>query len=168
MSTFKIGDIVEVVGKDLNFIGQQGRVVAITSDAENGYTVHVWHGTECDHLLDYRERRLLDPGTAKEPPTAERYAGDPRTQRYVDADLTRVDDWKPRIVADRLFGNNYHSIRLYEPSIACCVCDCNVPVQKERTFFNLWGLVMILTTCEDCHQRNHGKCGDSLTFKVRC
>lgn len=165
MSTFKIGDIVEVTGCDLNFCGQQGQVVAITSDGDTGETIHVWHGAECDHLLDYEERRLLDPSTVKEPPNADRYRRDSRVQRYVDADLARQDEWKPEIVAKRLFGDSWYRIQHYAPSISCCVCDRNMPVQEGRTFFNLWGLVMVLTTCEDCHRRNHGVCGDSLIIK---
>lgn len=163
MSTFKIGDIVEVVGKDLNFRGQQGQVVAITSDAENGDTVHVWHGAECDHLLEYHERQLLDPSTAKEPPTAERYARDSRTQRYIEADLTKVDGWNPEIVANRLFGGHWHSLTVLRPTAHCHIKGCGNPVQKKQTFFNCNGLVMVLTTCEDCHRRNHGVCGDDFS-----
>ena len=162
MSTFNIGDIVQVTGLELNFRGQQGQVVAITSNGETGETIHVWHGAECDHLLDYQERRLLDPGTAEVPPSDERYMGDSRTQRYVEADLTCVDEWKPEIVAKRLFGDRWHRILLYH-AMRCCVCRCNKPVQKGRTFFNCHGLVMVLTTCEDCHRRNHGVCGDDFS-----
>jgi hypothetical protein len=161
VSTFKIGDIVEVTGLELNFRGQQGQVVAITSDKSTGETIHVWHGAECDHLLDYQERQLLDPGTAEVPPSDERYMGDSRTQRYVEADLTCVDEWKPEIVAKRLFGDRWHRILLYR-ALKCCVCGCK-PAQKKRTFFNCHGLVMVLTTCEDCHRRNHGVCGDDFS-----
>lgn len=163
MSTFKIGDIVDVTGKGLMFQGQQGQVVAVTTDDQAVETIHVWHGTECDHLLDYQGRQLLDPSTAKEPPTAERYARDSRIQRYIKADLTKVDGWNPEIVANRLFGNHWHSFTVLRPTALCHINGCRNPVQKKQTFFNLWGLVMVLTTCEDCHRRNHGVCGDDFS-----
>ncbi len=164
MSTFKIGDIVDVTGKGLMFQGQQGQVVAVTTDDQAVETIHVWHGTECDYLLDHRTRQNLDPQTEKEPPTADQYVGDLRTWRYVEANLILAYGWKPEVVADRLFGHDHwHSIDVCPPSNACPVCDRDMPDQKVLTYFNCWGTVMVLTTCSACHKRNHGVCGDSLS-----
>lgn len=163
MSSFKVGDIVEIAGQNLGFYSQQGQVVAVTADEKGSETIHVWHGRECDHLLDHQARQNLLRETETEPPTAERYLGDFRTQGYIEGDLRLTDGWKLKILADRLFWNSYHMLRVYESSDVCVVCDRNMPAQKHRTFFNCWGTVMVLSTCDSCHRLNHGKMGDGLS-----
>lgn len=160
MSTLKVGDIVRVVGEDLVFRDKQGQVVAISTDSD-GVTIHVWHGRECDLLLDFVTRQGLSDLTATEPPTTESYSDDPRTQRYDANDLVLVDRWDIQVVAERQFPDCHH-ITEYTLATKCQITGCSRPVQPIRTLFNLWGNVIILSTCSECHAKNHGIRGDGL------
>ena len=92
----------------------------------------------------------------------------PRIVFFRPDELVVEAEWKIEHLAYRTFRrNNVHTVNSVKDFVfksgthACWLEGCE-SVAVKPAFFNVWGSVFLICTCQACFEKTNGWCGDSL------
>ncbi len=164
------GNIVTVKNKASMHFRKQGFVLRTDDIGHEEGPVRVWFGSECDHLYDFRRRRLIEGTTDGLFPPGEDSEHDGRIFNYPAADLMLLPDWDTELLIDRHWRALHHTITLarqpFVPGFECSVAGCSKNA-TARALFNIWGHVFSADVCGDHKEKFHLKRIDDFPWRKK-
>jgi len=158
MANLAIGNLVEVdfLNEDDPshfFQGLQGEVVALGTGAHG-------HVLATIKVADPKEKFKIRTGWFNQPENVNHCI-------VVHCqDLKLIDEINPLFTARQIFGDFLVLVdtRLLYKSEICIVVGCG-SVHVKLAYVNFVGSVYVLPVCDDCHQKHHRYCVESLDIK---
>ena len=167
--TLKEGDVVTVLG-EYRFTGLQGLIIDTQSNKqpEDGPIAVFFDQEIPDHKFGImtQDERWTGPL-----PTKENQKRCIRVVCFQPHELRKDNDFLLEVIVKRRFGREPH--HLYEldfplkPGTHACQiesCESNQMATKQ-TLINVWGTILVIDTCEKCHEKWDGARTDGVTLK---
>jgi len=166
-----VGDIVTIIG-DNNFTDTQGIVVDTCSDKmlDDG-PIAIYFDNE---VPDYKFNRhdFDDNKWTSGIPTKDSYKRCYRVICFKPEELRKEVGFSIETIVNRIFGKTgYNAISVLNFPLKpgthpCQVESCETGLQAtELTLVNIWGTIMTIYTCTDCHRKWHGARTDGVALK---